>query len=332
MDPILQRIRERAKKNPKKIVFAEGEDERVLAAAAQVAEEKIAEPIILGDLEKINNLAGSLNLNLAGCKLIDPQKAPEFKEFAAVFYELRFSKGITVAEAKKTVLNPQYFAALYVRQNKADGFISGAVHTTADTIRAAFQVIGLSKDESALSSFFLISVPDSLYGENGDFLFADCAVIPEPSAKQLARIAIATAQSCKKFLEVTPKVALLSFSTHGSAEHEVLKKILEALRVVREKDPSLIIDGELQVDAALDKEVAVKKGVGNSLVAGWSNVLIFPDLNSGNIGYKLVQRLAKAQAVGPILQGLAKPANDLSRGCSQEDIVNACAITVLQAS
>ncbi|MFH1259404.1 MAG: phosphate acetyltransferase [Elusimicrobiota bacterium] len=331
MNPILERVRERAKKSPKKIVFAEGEDARVLAAAIQCAQEKIAEPIILGDEEKISSLAGSLDLSLGGCLVINPEKAAERKDFSAVFYQLRFHKGITIAEAEKTVLDPQFFAALYVQQNKADGFLSGATHTTASTIQAAFQVIGLAKDESTLSGFFLISVPDCVYGAEGNFLFADCGVIPDPSARQLAQIAIATARSCRKFLEAAPKVALLSFSTRGSAESDELKKIREALRIVREKDSSIIIDGELQADAALDKEVAQLKGVGDSLVAGRANVLIFPDLNSGNIGYKLVQRLAKAQAVGPILQGLAKPANDLSRGCSQEDIVNVCAITVLQA-
>jgi phosphate acetyltransferase len=251
-------------------------------------------------------------------------------EYANGFYELRKNKGVTIEQAEKTVKDPMYFGTMMVKLGHADGLVSGAVHTTGDLLRPGLQVIKTAQGISTVSSFFIMLVPDSTYGSNGMFLFSDCAVNPNPTAEQLAAIAISTAETAKNLCSMEPKVAMLSFSTKGSADHELVEKVRKATDIAKQLRPDLQIDGELQLDAAIVQKVAEQKAPGSS-VAGQANVLIFPDLQSGNIGYKLVQRLAKAEAIGPVCQGFAKPINDLSRGCNVEDIVNVVAVTAVQA-
>ncbi|MBU4561318.1 phosphate acetyltransferase [bacterium] len=327
---LIEEIRERAKKNPKRIVLPEGEEKRSIRAAAEILKEGIAEIILLGKESKIKNEAQSLKVDIEKAKIIEPEKSEQLKNYADTYFELRKEKGMSKEEALSIMEEPLFYGAMMVKKGEADGSISGAVHTTAETIRPALQIIKTAAGVKKVSSSFLIILKDEKFGENGALIFADCAILPDPNEEELADIAIVSARTAKDLMNCEPRVAMLSFSTKGSAKHKLVDKVVKATEIVKEKAPGLLIDGEIQVDAALIPEVASQKAPKSS-IAGKANVLIFPDLNSANIGYKLVQRLAGAQAIGPILQGLAKPVNDLSRGCSVEDIINLVAITSLQA-
>ncbi|MGB9813459.1 MAG: phosphate acetyltransferase [Thermovenabulum sp.] len=325
---LIQKIRERAKATNKTIVLAEGIEERVINAAVKIRDEKIAKVILLGEEKKIKEVAG--NLDLSGIEIIDPNLSGKTKDYAALLYELRKEKGMTEEKAMELAKDPIWYGTLMVKNGDVDGMVAGAITATADIFRPAFQVIKTAPGVSVVSSAFIMVVPNCEYGSNGIILFADCAINPNPDAKQLAEIAIASSRTWKALMDEEPIIAMLSFSTKGSGQHEMVDKVVEATKILKEKAPDLKVDGELQADAALVPKVAKTKAPGSE-VAGRANILIFPDLNAGNIGYKLVQRLAKAEAIGPISQGLAMPINDLSRGCSSDDIVNVAAITALQA-
>ena len=326
---LIENIKKKAKRNYRAIVLPEGEEKRVIKAACKITADKMAKIILLGDEKKITKIAKSLDISLGNILIINPKTSNRQQGFSEEFYKLRKYKGLTPTQARQIMLNPIYFACMLLREGEVDGAVGGCVNTTADTVRAALQVVGLREGRATLSSCFLMIVPDCEYGYNGAFIFSDCGVVPNPSARQLAGIAISSAESARLFLNTEPYVAMLSFSTKGSAQHPSIDKIKEALQIVKSRKPHLAIDGEFQLDAAIVPYVAKIKAPDNK-VAGRANVLIFPDLNSGNIAYKITQRLGRAQAYGPILQGLAKPVNDLSRGCSVEDIVNVVAITAIQ--
>lgn len=327
---LMKKIWEDAKNDVKTIVLPEGEEERTLTASEEIKKQGLANVVLVGGLEKIQNKAKQLGLNLDGIEIVDPETSEKTERYVQEFYELRKNKGMTIEKANKIVRDPLYFGTMMVKCNDADGMVSGAIHTTGDLLRPGLQIVKTAPKVSVVSSFFIMLVPDCEYGEDGMLIFSDCAVNPSPTAEQLASIAIATAETARNLCKIEPKVAMLSFSSMGSADHELVEKVRRATEIAKELRPDLDIDGELQLDAAIVEKVAKQKAP-NSKVAGKANVLIFPDLQSGNIGYKLVQRFAKAEAIGPVCQGFAKPINDLSRGCSAEDIVSVVALTAVQA-
>ena len=329
---LVDQIKEKAKKNLQTVVLPESYDERMLFAAQKITEQGLANIIILGNPDEVKAAATAKGVNLTGVEVLEPAKSPKLDAYVDELVELRKSKGLTKGEAHKLLTAPDnlYYAGMMVRMGDAGGEVAGATGTTGNVLKAAFQTVGTAPGIKTVSSFFLMVTKNPDFGENGIILFADCAVNPNPDAQALAEIAVATARNCVSFLDVPARVAMLSFSTKGSAAHADVDKVLKALEIAKGIDPNLQIDGELQADAALLPKVGEKKAPGSS-VAGKANVLIFPDLDAGNIAYKLVERVAGAEAIGPVIQGLAKPVNDLSRGCSVDDIVNVTAITAVQA-
>lgn len=324
----MEEIKDKAKGDKKRIILPESTDLRVIQAASIALQEELAQIILIGKEVEILKLAGKLDLS--GAQFIDSGTAEKAKEYSQAFYELRKGKGMTLERAEKMMKDPVYFGMMMLQQGDGDGLISGAIHSTADTLRPALQIVKTAKNEKLVSTFFIMDIPNCEYGENGIFLFSDCALNENPNAEELAEIAICSARTMEKLLGTKPIVAMLSYSTFGSGKSALTEKVVQATRLAQVKAPDILIDGEMQVDAALVQHIADLKAPG-SQVAGKANILIFPDLNAGNIGYKLTERLGKAQAYGPITQGLAKPINDLSRGCKAEDIVGVIAITAVQA-
>ena len=329
---LLTAIKQNAKKVNKHIVLPEGYEERTLKAANKIIEDKIARITLIGDPEDISSKADKFNLtHIKNAIIVDPSNHTKKDEYINLMVELRKHKGLTKDKAAELIINPLYLSCLMIKNGDADGEVAGADNATSDVLRPAFQFVKTLPGISVVSGAFIMIVKDKNFGEDGILIFADCAVHPNPNAKELAEIAVATGNTAKAIAKIEPKIAMLSFSTKGSASHELVDKVVEATKIAKEMAPDLKIDGELQADAAIIASIAQKKAP-NSTIAGKANVLVFPSLDSGNIAYKLVQRLAGAEAIGPILQGLAAPINDLSRGCSVDDIVNLIAITANQAA
>ena len=325
---LIDKIKAKAKANVKHIVLPEGEESRNVQAAVKIVSQGIATLTLLGDPAKVKEVAAGASLE--GLEIIDPKTSDKCEQYAATLYELRKAKGMTPEQAAELVKDPMYYGVMMVKMGDADGLVSGAIHSTGDMLRPALQIIKSKPGIKTVSSCFLMECPNKAYGDDGVMVFADCAVNIDPDAEQLASIALGAADSARALAGIEPRVAMLSFSTKGSAKHDLVTKVQEATRIAKELDPGLMLDGELQLDAAIVESVGQLKAPG-SPVAGKANVLVFPGLEAGNIGYKLVQRLAGAEAYGPILQGIAKPCNDLSRGCSVDDIVATVAITAAQA-
>lgn len=328
MSRFLDRITQRAKENKKTIVLPESTDIRVIKAAAMILEQDFANVVLVGEENKINSLKGDLDIR--GAKIINPETSDKFDDYVNSFYELRKHKGVTIDKAREIMINPLYWGVMMVKKGEADGMVAGAANSTANTLRPALQILKTAPNVKLVSSFFVMCVPNCEYGENGTFIYSDCGLVENPNAEELSEIAVCSAETFKGLVEAEPKVAMLSYSSYGSAKSELVDKVVEATKLAKEKAPDVLIDGELQVDTAIVPEIAVSKAA-SSPIKGQANVLIFPDLNAGNIAYKLTQRLAKAEAYGPITQGIAKPINDLSRGCSADDIVGVVAITAVQA-
>ena len=327
----IDKIKERARQDKKTIVLPETTDKRTLIAASHIIEEDIADVIMVGNEEKIMDGAGWLEVDLTGVKVVDPHRCDKLDAYVELLYETRKSKGMTMEKAREILLTDYLtFGVIMVKANDADGMVAGACHATADVLRPSLQILKTAPGVKLVSGFFILDVPNCVYGENGTFLFADCGLNQDPTAEELAAIADTSAKSFRTLIGPRPIIAMLSHSTKGSAKHPCVDKVIEATNIAHEKYPHLTIDGELQADAALVPHVAKSKAPGSE-VAGKANVLIFPNLDSGNIGYKLVQRLGGAEAYGPMVQGLARPVNDLSRGCSWEDIVGVVALTAVQA-
>ena len=326
----IEQIKQRAKQEIKTIVLPEATDVRILEAAQIIKEEGYAKVILIGNEEDVRKLANKKNIDLGETEIIDPLKSDKTERYAKELYELRKAKGMTEEQANQLVLEPVYYGMMMVKLDEADGLVSGAAHSTSDTLRPALQILKTAPGTKLVSAFFVMVVPDCKYGENGTFIFADSGLNEEPDSEKLSEIAISSSKSFEQLVGKEPKVAMLSYSTYGSAHSASTEKVIEATKLVKEKEPNLLVDGELQLDAAIVPEVAEFKAKGSPL-KGEANVLVFPDLGAGNIGYKLVQRLAKAEAYGPLCQGIAKPVNDLSRGCSCEDVAGVVAITAVQA-
>ncbi len=324
----LEQISERARNDIKTIVLPESSDIRTIKAAALVQEKGIANIVLVGREEEISKLAGELDISKA--RIVDPETSPDYEKYADALYELRKAKGMTPEKAREIIKDELYWGVMMVKMGDADGMVSGAVHSTADTLRPALQILKTAPGTKLVSAFFVMVVPDCEYGSNGTFIYADSGLVENPTADELSEIAISSAKSFEALVQDEPVVAMLSYSSYGSAKSELTQKVIDATKLAKEKAPDLLLDGELQADAAIVPSVGASKAKG-SPVAGKANVLVFPDLNCGNIAYKLTQRLAKAEAYGPITQGIAKPVNDLSRGCSAEDIVGVVAITAVQA-
>ncbi|MBR2751336.1 MAG: phosphate acetyltransferase [Lachnospiraceae bacterium] len=328
---MLEKIKNKARANVKKIVLPEGDEPRTVKAAVQIVKEGLATPILLGAADKIAAVASEQGVDISGIETIDPATSEKAKEYAQVLFELRKAKGVTEEDAAKLVSDPMYYGIMMVKLDEADGLVSGAVHTTGDMLRPALQIIKAKPGMSIVSSSFLMECPNKELGEDGLLVYADCVVNPCPNAQELAQIAVSAAETARVLCGIEePRVALLSFSTKGSAKHDLVTKVQEATKIAHELAPDLLLDGEMQFDAALVPSVGASKAPG-SPVAGRANVLIFPDLQAGNIGYKITQRIGNADCFA-VLQGLAKPCNDLSRGCSVEDIVNTVAMTAVQAT
>lgn len=326
----IEEMKQRAKKELKTIILPEATDIRVLKATETVLNEGYAKIILIGNKQDIVSKAKENNINIEGATIINPINSEKSEQYANTLYELRKNKGMTLEEAQNLIQNSVYYGMMMIKMGEADGLVSGAAHSTADTLRPALQILKTAPNTKLVSAFFIMVVPNCEYGEKGTFIFADSGLNENPDAEALSEIAISSSKSFKTLIGNNPKVAMLSYSTYGSAKSASTEKMIEAAKLVKEKEPGLLVDGELQLDAAIVPSVAEFKAP-NSPLKGQANILVFPDLGAGNIGYKLVQRFAKAEAYGPLCQGIAKPVNDLSRGCSSDDIVGVVAITAVQA-